>query len=120
MIVDVSATDLATAVLQGFSNPARAAALTNLDSMASSIVGAANWRSGNYIGSVTYRVGNSVTTVTEDKACDSNAIDQLAQAEVDTVGGGGGGFTPGLRPVSTVDGGINTGTVTVGDIISAP
>lgn len=35
-------------------------------------------------------------------------------------GGGGGGFTSGLRPLPIVDGGTNTGTVTVGDVTSAP
>jgi len=126
LIVNVSLSDIAAATTQGFSNPIRAAALINLDNLASAVLGASTWHTNNFMGPVTYRsltiFGMTGTTiVTEDKPCNSDAIDkETTDEETTQSGGGGGGFTPGLRPVSTVDGEINTGTVTVGDIISAP
>ncbi len=55
MIVDVSLADINAAQIRGYTNPARAAALINLDGKASQLVGSAAWQQNNYLGAVTYR-----------------------------------------------------------------
>lgn len=92
MVVSVSFWDVAVASVEGYSNPARAAALKNLDDAGASAVGATNWKANNYIGPVTYKVGSGANIVTEDKPCDKNAIDsESADAEAGTASSGGGG-----------------------------
>jgi len=132
LIVNVSLSDIASATAQGFSNPSRAAALINLDNLASAVLGGSTWHSNNFTGPVTYRVSGpfgitGVNIVTEDKPCDSDAIDK------ETVQSGGGGgltdgsgfdgggiFTPIISPNPTIGGGTNTGVVTIGEIEAAP
>lgn len=97
MIVDVSLADINAAQIRGYANPARAAALINLDGKASQLVGSAAWQQNNYFGAVTYRTSiagiNGVNIVTEDKPCDSQAIDEEESNR--TTGGGGGSDTGG-------------------------
>lgn len=126
LIVNVSSADITRATVQGFSNPIRAAALSNLDSLASSVLGASTWHSNNYIGPVTYRsptfLGMTGTTiVTEDKPCDSDAIDK--EPAPNGGGGGGGEGVPtsggyGGGGIDVIGSPINTGTVIVEPIIT--
>lgn len=90
LIVSVSAYDLAVASAQGYTNPSRAAALKNLDQAGSSAVGAATWKSNNYIGPVTYKVGSGANIVTEDKPCDKMMIDSASTNSTASSGSSSG------------------------------
>lgn len=83
-------------------------------------------RSNNYIGPVTYRsptfLGMTGTTiVTEDKPCDSDAIDKEPAPSGGGGGGGEGGPTSGGYGgggIDVIGSPINTGTVIVEPIIT--
>lgn len=92
-IIEVSALDIAIAAVQGYDNPARAAALKNLDSKAISLVGETSWKSDNYVGPVTYKVGSGDIMVTENKPCDSEMKDTTPRNQGGGGGGSGGGYT---------------------------
>lgn len=93
-IIEVSLWDIAVAGAQGYSNPARAAALKNLDDKASDVVGDADWKANNYKGNVTYKVGNGVAIVAEDKPCDKLMKETTPKggASSGSTGGGSGSY----------------------------
>lgn len=90
-IINVSAWDIAVAGAQGYDNPARAAALKNLDEKAISVLGVAEWKANNYIGAVSYKVGDGATIVTEDKPCDKLMKETTPQSGSNSSGSSGGG-----------------------------
>lgn len=90
-IIDVSAWDIAVAGAQGYSNPARAAALKNLDEKAIDLLGAVEWKSNNYLGPVSYKVANSATIVTEDKPCNKLMKETAPKSGGSSSGSSGGG-----------------------------
>lgn len=99
-IIDISLWDVAVAGAKGYSNPARAAALKNLDEKAADVVGDADWKANNYIGNVTYKFNNGVTIVAENKPCDKlmkETTPQGAPSSGSTGGGGGSYYWSGGR-----------------------
>ncbi|HET6891223.1 MAG TPA: hypothetical protein VFH31_08995 [Pyrinomonadaceae bacterium] len=90
-IIDVSAWDIAVAGAQGYNNPARAAALKNLDEKAIEVLGEAEWKSNNYLGPVSYKIANSATIVTEDKPCDKLMKETAPRSGSSPSGSSGGG-----------------------------
>lgn len=121
--IKVSALDIAIAAVQGYENPARAAALKKLDSKASAIVGESNWKNNNYIGPVTYMIGDEIgVIVTEDKPCDKKAVDSVSKSGgTSSSGGSYGGYywTGGKVYGSSGDCLYGCGTVKVGDLKEA-
>lgn len=124
MILDVSVAAISDAAAAGYSNPSRAAALMELDSQASALMGATTWFQGGFDGNVTYRtkIGpvTHVVMVYEEKDCDQKAINK--EPEPTPPNGGGGGGTGGvwIPPSYPGSGGDCLygcgGTVIVGDI----
>ena len=120
-IVDVDLLDIIIAHVQGYDNPARAAAMKELDDKASAIVGADAWKRDNYMGPVTYKFASGETIVTENKECNENAIDSVTRDGDGAASSGSSGnfywysgyvFTSG----GTCIYGCTGGKVTVGEV----
>jgi len=129
-VVSVSIWDIAVAAFHGHSHPSRAAALTDLDEAAASdmYMTDADWTSNNDVGNVTYQFWSGTALVTEDKPCDTKAIDALPVPGANNgangangASGGGGGFRwYGGRIYNSGSCVYNCGgTVTVGDVEQA-
>ncbi|MFC6183559.1 hypothetical protein [Pseudoxanthomonas japonensis] len=130
--ISVSATDVAKAMMNGFSpaSALHAAAMTKMDSYAGTAVGKDVWKANNFVGYLNYRgpMGGA-GMVFIDKPCDKTAEDVARERQNSTNpatpgsgSGGGGGGGPGYGGSPGAPGcvyGCGNPIVDVGDLEQA-
>ena len=128
--ISITATDVAKAMLNGFSaaNALHAAAMMKLDSYASTAVGKEVWKSNNFTGYLSYRGpmgGAGIVYI--DKPCDKTAEDAACERQSTTSpatggsgsGGGGSGYVGGSPGMPGCIYGCGDPIVKVGDLEQA-